>query len=79
MNAKRENRPDQKYIKTTPGGAFNNVITVMPLTHGDQFPGTLNSRGKGKAKFNNRPTGDSGVASATWGSGAVGEKEYACP
>ncbi|MCG3131854.1 MAG: hypothetical protein FLDDKLPJ_02664 [Phycisphaerae bacterium] len=59
-------------------GREDDVLSVT-LAYGTNPCGTINSRGKGKAKFNNRPPGDSGVASAKWGCGAVDEKDYVCP
>ncbi len=61
------------------GGRPGDTFTVTLSSDGAEKSGTINARGKGKAKFNNRPAGDSGVATAEWGCGAGDEKEYACP
>ncbi|MCG3132686.1 MAG: hypothetical protein FLDDKLPJ_03552 [Phycisphaerae bacterium] len=61
------------------GGLKDDTFTVTLSSDGAEKSGTINSRGKGKAKFNNRPAGESGVATAEWGCGAVEEKEYAYP
>lgn len=57
-----------------PGDSF-----VVRLDGGESKSGTVNNRGKGKAKFNDRPNGESGSATATWGCGAQNTKAYACP
>lgn len=59
-------------------GVEGDSFTVT-LTDGSKESGTINSRGKGKARFNNRPLGDAGTATAEWGCGAEDEKAYSCP
>ncbi len=59
-------------------GLAGDTFTVT-LTDGSAQAGTLSDRGKGKAKFNNRPPGDTGQATAEWGSGARDSADYTCP
>ncbi len=61
------------------GGRPGDTFTVTLSSDGDTKDGAINARGKGKTKFNNRPPGDAGTATAEWGCGAVEEKAYACP
>ncbi|MCG3131847.1 MAG: hypothetical protein FLDDKLPJ_02657 [Phycisphaerae bacterium] len=78
--AKCTDRNGENQLKVSlTGGRPGDTFVVTLSSDGDSKAGTINSRGKGKAKFNNRPPGDSGVASAEWGCGAVDEKEYTCP
>ncbi|MCG3132019.1 MAG: hypothetical protein FLDDKLPJ_02829 [Phycisphaerae bacterium] len=78
--AKCTDRNGENQLKVSlTGGRPGDTFVVTLSSDGDSKAGTINSRGKGKAKFNNRPAGDSGVASAEWGCGAVDEKEYVCP
>ncbi|MCC7291115.1 MAG: hypothetical protein IT449_03520 [Phycisphaerales bacterium] len=60
------------------GGLAGDTFTVR-LTDGSSKSGLINSRGKGKAKFTNRPAGDAGTVTAEWGCGAVDERTYSCP
>lgn len=60
------------------GGREGDSFSIT-LTDGSAQTGTINSRGKGTGKFNNRPAGDAGIASAEWGCGAANEKNYSCP
>ncbi|GIK17660.1 MAG: hypothetical protein BroJett003_26240 [Planctomycetota bacterium] len=60
------------------GGREGDTFTVT-LTDDSSSSGTVNRRGKGKAKFNNRPPADSGDATASWGCGASDAKSYSCP
>ncbi|MCG3131851.1 MAG: hypothetical protein FLDDKLPJ_02661 [Phycisphaerae bacterium] len=75
----RERNGANQLKVTLTGGRPNDTFVVTLSSDGASKDGTINSRGKGKAKFNNRAPGDSGVATAEWGCGAVEEKEYACP
>ncbi len=52
---------------------------IVTLTDSSTESGAVNARGKGKAKFNNRPPGDAGIATAEWACGATNEKDYTCP
>lgn len=61
------------------GGRPGDTFTVMLSSDGASRSGTINNRGKGKAKFNNRPPSDSGAASVEWACGAASQKEYTCP
>ncbi len=58
--------------KATPGDSF-----TVTLSTGASKTGTIDSRGKGKAKFKRLPSGD-GIATAEWGCGATAEKTYSC-
>lgn len=60
------------------GGAVGDTF-IVTLTDGSTKSGACDRRGKGKAKFNNRPAGDVGTATAQWGCGAVEAKAYSCP
>ncbi|MCG3131288.1 MAG: hypothetical protein FLDDKLPJ_02078 [Phycisphaerae bacterium] len=60
------------------GGREGDTFTVT-LTDGTSSSGTVNRRGKGKAKFSNRPPADSGDATASWGCGTSDAKSYLCP
>ncbi len=60
------------------GGQPGDPFTVT-LTDGSTKSGTINDRGTGKAKFSDRPSGDSGDALAEWGCGASDTKAYTCP
>ncbi|MCG3132724.1 MAG: hypothetical protein FLDDKLPJ_03590 [Phycisphaerae bacterium] len=60
------------------GGVEGNTFTVT-LLDGSTKSGTCNRRGKGKAKFNNRPAGDAGAVNAEWACGAFDQKAYSCP
>lgn len=51
---------------------------VVTLDDGATDSGTINARGKGKAVFNDRPSGG-GNAGAVWSCGATDEKSYDCP
>lgn len=51
----------------------------VSLDDGSSAEGVLDSYGKARVKFNNRPAGDSGVAIATWSCGAAGEHDFQCP
>ncbi|MCG3132687.1 MAG: hypothetical protein FLDDKLPJ_03553 [Phycisphaerae bacterium] len=51
----------------------------VTLSDGTSKSKEVNPHGKARVQFNNRPAGDSGLASAEWGCGAVDEKEYVCP
>lgn len=57
-----------------PGDGF-----VIRLTDGSEKSGTINSKGKGKGVFKNRPPGDTGTATAAWDCGAMDSKNYTCP
>lgn len=60
------------------GGKVGDGFTVT-LTDGSSKSGTINSKGKGKATFKNRPAADSGTATAEWDCGATDSKNYTCP
>ena len=59
------------------GGVEGDSFTVE-LPSGKKKEGTINSKGRGKAKFKKLPPGE-GTAAAKWGCGAEAEKKYACP
>ncbi|MCC7293581.1 MAG: hypothetical protein IT449_16110 [Phycisphaerales bacterium] len=59
-------------------GVEGDAFTVT-LSDGSTKSGVCNRRGKGKAKFNNRPAGDAGTATAEWGCGATDDASYVCP
>ena len=61
-----------KLLGGLPGDSF-----VVDLTSGQQKDGSLNGKGKGKAKFNGLPAGN-GTATVTWGCGNQKEKAYVC-
>lgn len=60
------------------GGVEADTFTVT-LEDGATVSGTVNARGKGKAKFTNRPPGEAGTATARWGCGATAGRNYVCP
>ncbi len=55
----------------TPGGDF-----TVKLAGGPSRNGTLNNKGKGKAKFKSAPP--EGRVTATWGCGAEDRRDYTC-
>ncbi len=59
------------------GGVEGDAFTVE-LPGGKKKEGTINAKGKGKAKFKRLPPGE-GKAIAKWGCGAEAEKKYSCP
>jgi len=66
-----------KLIVKLKGGAEGDTFLVE-LTGGKTKEGTLNPKGKGKAKFKKLPSGP-GTATATWECGAIAKKDYTCP
>lgn len=60
-------------VKGVPGDAF----TIM-LATGESFSGTINTHGKGKAKFSGVASG-ANAATAMWGCGEVKTKTFTCP
>jgi len=62
---------------TLAGGSPGDSFVVM-LTDGSTKAGTINERGKGKAKFRNRPPGPD-VVTVTWGCGAETSSSTSCP
>ncbi len=73
----KDRRGVNKMTVKLKGGIENDAFTVE-LSSGEKKEGTLNSRGKGKAKFKNLRAGP-GTATAAWGCGAEAKKGYACP
>ncbi|MCC7290973.1 MAG: hypothetical protein IT449_02805 [Phycisphaerales bacterium] len=74
-----KDRNGDNQLKVILAGGHEGDSFTVTLTDGSTKSGTLNQRGKGKAKFNNRPPGDAALATAQWGCGAVNEKNYSCP
>jgi len=62
-----------KLVKGSGGDSF-----TVKLDSGEEVNGTLNGKGKGKAKFTGVASGP-GKATATWGCGTEDMKEYTCP
>lgn len=58
---------------SVPGDTF-----TVDLSTGGHAEGIINSKGKGKAKFNDQPAGG-GTATVRWGCGAVDTASYTCP
>lgn len=61
-------------VQGRPGDTF-----TVTLADNTSKSGNINNRGKGKAKFNDRPAAEAGTASAEWGCGAIDSKDYTCP
>jgi len=74
-----KDRNGSNQLKVILVGAFEGDSFVITLTDGSKQSGMINAGGRGKAKFNNRPPGDAGTATAEWGCGAVDEENYQCP
>lgn len=58
-------------------GVAGDAYTIL-LATGESFSGTLNTRGKGKAKFSGVASG-ANTATAMWGCGKVETKTFECP
>lgn len=74
-----DDRTGANLLKVILVGGVNGDTFTVRLTDGSSKAGIINPRGKGKAKFANRPPGDAGTVTSEWGCGAVAEKAYACP
>lgn len=72
-----KNRNGENILKVKLTGAPGDTFDVT-ISNGDSKSGTINSRGKGKAKFRPVPSGG-GTATATFGCGAEVSKDYSCP
>lgn len=73
-----KNRRGTNQLKVNLGNGVEGDGFIIALADGSMQSGTINSRGNGKVKFNNRPPSDGGTATATWGCGTVDEKGYSC-
>lgn len=74
-----KDRHGANQLKVSLTGGIEGDTFIVTLIDGSTWFGAINARGKGKAKFNDRPVGDTGVAVAEWGCGAIDRRDYACP
>lgn len=74
----KDKNGNRNLIVKLANGREGDTFTVS-LTSGESKSGTVNRKGKGKAKFANRPAGDTGTATAAWGCGATDRRDYSCP
>ncbi len=72
----KSKRSGNKLTVKLVGGADSDSFRVV-IGNGDHVDGTLNAKGRGKAKFNNVPSGDA-VATALFGCGAEVQEGYDC-